>query len=1334
MGSLFQCKSFKVIIKGIFLLFLFHFQVTTCLSQNGFNDDRIHIDEHFLSSLKTFGEDEFADKIDSIFKLIDISDDISANELAQEFGLESIFDFVNLDSLLKDMDLNEVFKDTDWNKFMRTINNPKIFNSKSNFQKDINLLNSNINLTNDTLNLSPDKLLKCLSYSDVFKLIDFPCYFTLIKEGKVNFNRQPSQKDMEVLSECIDFMKLYETIDWNCVFAMIDLNVFININRSQIDIMSNSNLLDLIKRFKSTNSDSFFINHFNWDASKFHLDTEKSKYVNSNKISKIFKVLSDYLMKGRWSKDSENIFENKKFGLFASLFLSFHGDTELSRRLVVEYGLNIQKSRYLELGNYEYILASNYLQKDIMISFYLENSIDKISFKNVSISDQAGRNFEIIKIASILESIGFLQSKLGDNIQALESLFKAKEIEEIIINHYASDIPIDSVLVKTYNQKERDSLIAKYGISIEQLEPLQMDRILSIPPILINDKLQEEKFEDALIICHVYKDLLLTQDSLERTRSSFVPNNRRLDKTYVLQIIRELYSTMFKITELNENSNLQLREKYKTCLIALHRLEHEQALVVLYSHISSAYTGMRRYTKSFEYQLKSWNLLKSLENLDYINWTNSGVETTEIEYANRLPIHVNVIANLAIQYTRRKDFKEAERFLNEAKAFMERVIENEIKRSIDDEELLDFEINMFEIHTSLAELYSYLNDEEGSYNELQKCLKIAKRSNQKTHWFMYHGLIGSYYVHFNKRPLGLPHYQQALIFAKQMNNKEILADAYLKLAEYYYADRNFQESNLFIDSSRIIAKEIKLNYVIIKSNNLEGFNLLANNQFNDAEEIFDQNITLIEDKVFGGFQSHLSKQLNLESNFGSYMGAIICAFKLDKNEKAFQYIQQVKARTLNDLLEEGALNSENIPKSLRDERSILLKELNKSQQKKIIQSSISGGANEQDSLLKELEIINAEIRESSIDFSKLIEPTLASFSKIKNQLDKNQAFIEYFVGDSIYAFVVTKNKHSVFTLDRKAEIYSNLSELINRVNNVDNAKNGSRLKMKKLGAKLDENSAEIYNLLFAPIRNSGILDEIEELIIAPDNRFYALPFELLIESVPDRKSKSNSQYLGDLYTIHYYQSATIFDNQQKSQNSYNNKDKLLVLSKSNFEEYPKLLNLNTSNVDEIKKSFDKIEILKDDEVTVDRLSKINLSDYRYLHFSTHAVIDDIPELSYLALTNSQLSLFNTFDLNLNSKVAVLSACQTAQGSFQRGGGVMGFTRALMYAGTESLVISLWPIEDVASEYLFNRFWSNIALGQRPNIALQEAKQYLRKLDKKYDNPFYWAGFVLFGKS
>ena len=76
---------------------------------------------------------------------------------------------------------------------------------------------------------------------------------------------------------------------------------------------------------------------------------------------------------------------------------------------------------------------------------------------------------------------------------------------------------------------------------------------------------------------------------------------------------------------------------------------------------------------------------------------------------------------------------------------------------------------------------------------------------------------------------------------------------------------------------------------------------------------------------------------------------------------------------------------------------------------------------------------------------------------------------------------------------------------------------------------------------------------------------------------------------------------------------------------------------------------------------------------------------------------------------------------------------MGFTRGLMYAGAESVVISLWPVEDIASEHLFITFWKNIAAGDRPKVALLKAKQHLRTIDESYDNPFYWAGFVLFGK-
>ncbi len=109
----------------------------------------------------------------------------------------------------------------------------------------------------------------------------------------------------------------------------------------------------------------------------------------------------------------------------------------------------------------------------------------------------------------------------------------------------------------------------------------------------------------------------------------------------------------------------------------------------------------------------------------------------------------------------------------------------------------------------------------------------------------------------------------------------------------------------------------------------------------------------------------------------------------------------------------------------------------------------------------------------------------------------------------------------------------------------------------------------------------------------------------------------------------------------------------------------------------------------------------DLVNYRILHFATHGLLDDThPEFSGLVFSlydkngKSQdgfLRLNQIYNLNLNSDLVVLSACQTALGKDVRGEGLIGLTRGFMYAGARRVVASLWKVDDAATAEFMKRF-------------------------------------------
>jgi CHAT domain-containing protein/tetratricopeptide (TPR) repeat protein len=153
-------------------------------------------------------------------------------------------------------------------------------------------------------------------------------------------------------------------------------------------------------------------------------------------------------------------------------------------------------------------------------------------------------------------------------------------------------------------------------------------------------------------------------------------------------------------------------------------------------------------------------------------------------------------------------------------------------------------------------------------------------------------------------------------------------------------------------------------------------------------------------------------------------------------------------------------------------------------------------------------------------------------------------------------------------------------------------------------------------------------------------------------------------------------------------------------------------------------------------------SSPDLSEYRIIHFATHALLNSQhPELSGVVLSlvdregrpqDGFLRLYEIYNLKLGADLVVLSACRTALGKEIKGEGLVGLTRGFMYAGAPRVIASLWGIEDRSTAELMKSFYSEMLLkGQRPAAALRTAQLHMWR--EKQLPPYFWAAFVLQGE-
>ncbi len=99
---------------------------------------------------------------------------------------------------------------------------------------------------------------------------------------------------------------------------------------------------------------------------------------------------------------------------------------------------------------------------------------------------------------------------------------------------------------------------------------------------------------------------------------------------------------------------------------------------------------------------------------------------------------------------------------------------------------------------------------------------------------------------------------------------------------------------------------------------------------------------------------------------------------------------------------------------------------------------------------------------------------------------------------------------------------------------------------------------------------------------------------------------------------------------------------------------------------------------------------------------------------------------------MNADLVALSACQTGMGQIHKGEGIVGLSRALLFAGANNMLVSLWRVNDISTSELMRIFYENsITKKQSFNHALGNAKRAMIN-SSDFQSPYHWASFVLIG--
>jgi CHAT domain-containing protein/Tfp pilus assembly protein PilF len=353
-----------------------------------------------------------------------------------------------------------------------------------------------------------------------------------------------------------------------------------------------------------------------------------------------------------------------------------------------------------------------------------------------------------------------------------------------------------------------------------------------------------------------------------------------------------------------------------------------------------------------------------------------------------------------------------------------------------------------------------------------------------------------------------------------------------------------------------------------------------------------------------------------------------------------------------------------------------------------------------------------------------------SIKQLQNLLDNKTALLSYFVdekNDRLYVFLISSKSYKLTDHQLPKEFDKYITGL----------RNGIFFNVTGAYTKAAENLAK---LLLPPIPA-----RIKDLVILPTGRLSIIPFEtLLTKTSKPSTSYQALPYLINRFTVRYEFSAGLL--LQKTKQPVTKKASIFLCAPVSFPEKDNLNELpgTESEVNEISQLFASKNIEHASYMRLEaneHLVKSNsLKKYSVLHFATHGVVDENnPELSKIFLQNTSdaedgnLFAGEIYNLELDANLVTLSACQTGLGKISKGEGVIGLSRALVYAGAKNIIVSFWSVADESTAELMKKFYEGVLNNSSGGYAdnLREAKLSILK-NEKYAAPYYWAPFILIG--
>ena len=442
-------------------------------------------------------------------------------------------------------------------------------------------------------------------------------------------------------------------------------------------------------------------------------------------------------------------------------------------------------------------------------------------------------------------------------------------------------------------------------------------------------------------------------------------------------------------------------------------------------------------------------------------------------------------------------------------------------------------------------------------------------------------------------------------------------------------------------------------------------------------------------------------------------------------EEAFTLVEQAKSRTLFDLMfqpvhalarEEGSESQlAHAVRELREELNWYyhLVELEQLRPGDNSGERLSGFQREIGTREKEMARTVRELTLTGAPQSDLLAPSVYSLDAIRTALPADTTLVEFFtVDDRIILCLVDRERVEMAPVSLMSRVAAQIRMLQFQFSKfrlgADYLKTFEQALLRTTQAHLKETFTELLAPVWPQLRG-------RRLVIVPHGALHYVPFHALFDG---------EQYVTDACAVSYAPSASIYARCQ--QRAAGGGEGALVLGVA--DDQAPLIDAEAKAVAAV---LPDARLCIGSHATEDVLRTAGRHS-RIVHIASHGYFrPENPMFSGIRLGDTYLNVYDLYRLRLRADLVTLSGCATGANVAAAGDELLGITRGLFCAGAHTLLLSLWNVHDESTATLMTRLYQRIADGVAPVDALRDT---MRDLRSERPHPYYWAPFVLTGKS